>query len=695
MERFKVRLPQTKNTITEESDLSISKGVTQTSDITPIDEQFVSINKSDVYNDERNESEYYMFHGDITVTASNQSFNVLPTFSSNIYKSLEDLNNSDIRGDVPNTGSRDLYETKLEDVIIENNGWFGYLTDEDPGFILDCKFNYFDPGPERFSIIKETGEKNWDIVLTYPYKNDYKISFQSGNQRVPLGDGLAIIGVSKVNFSGKKMVALHTPINHNLSIGDDINLYYNGEVKKYLVEGLGTDKGTLQNSVFIINDYNLYLLGLSSSNPMYFKRVIDDKESEYYVRKFQPIKNTYDEDDYDVFINQFNKNIFNDRKYSFNQNFDINLENIKDNLGRPLSEVYLTFIKNVDIISSGSTDPFWTAPLAGFLTNDIDTYRYLEEFENGTNINDKNTPNYNIRLIALESINNCNNEILPEDKSWLPSKDNDNFICDNGYVYDSVLDLCVNVSGMTHIPDFVNDVNLDMVDINNGYDITTITNNNLLLINDPCDPRFGSETITTNDGFFYGDIVEYSPATLLEYVLEDVYHRINTVERDSREGNEGYIYSPHKKIKIRDFSSNIEVADPLKTADVPEYAIYDGNTGNVIWRDFLTKGYIDESGNGVDYPFLNGKSYVYNIFNLSINRQDPYQDYKFTYGIDIDLDIYSDSGVFVDDFNSGNILGSDIDLYRKPLITPTNCFVYYITPNNIIFDEEIPPIDIC
>ena len=43
--------------------------------------------------------------------------------------------------------------------------------------------------------------------------------------------------------------------------------------------------------------------------------------------------------------------------------------------------------------------------------------------------------------------------------------------------------------------------------------------------------------------------------------------------------------------------------------------------GDIIWRDVLTPGFIEEGNNGVDYPFLNGSNYVYTNKHIFVRRQ--------------------------------------------------------------------------
>jgi hypothetical protein len=80
----------------------------------------------------------------------------------------------------------------------------------------------------------------------------------------------------------------------------------------------------------------------------------------------------------------------------------------------------------------------------------------------------------------------------------------------------------------------------------------------------------------------------------------------------------GYYYQPHNKIKIRDYSDYIETGSVNNMADVPDYSYFSTTYNSFIWRDLYSYGFKDNSGNGVDYPFLNGKHYPYQNFIFRI-----------------------------------------------------------------------------
>lgn len=134
-----------------------------------------------------------------------------------------------------------------------------------------------------------------------------------------------------------------------------------GEFKKFLVDTKGNKYPILPNKKVCLEHKDIS-----------YKKVVEGEELEYYVRIFSKIPNwkfvnkepteyemykkdsdlisryqTY-ENDFESHVSRlaFSKNIYGDdiSEIVFSDNID--LSHLKDNLGRPLSEIYLTIIKN-------------------------------------------------------------------------------------------------------------------------------------------------------------------------------------------------------------------------------------------------------------------------------------------------------------------------------------------------------------
>jgi hypothetical protein len=69
---------------------------------------------------------------------------------------------------------------------------------------------------------------------------------------------------------------------------------------------------------------------------------------------------------------------------------------------------------------------------------------------------------------------------------------------------------------------------------------------------------------------------------------------------------------------IRVFSDYIEEGDKKLVENIPNYAYFTSTNDKFIWRDLYPYGYVDSTGLGVDYPFLNGVHYPHENFIFRI-----------------------------------------------------------------------------
>ena len=117
-----------------------------------------------------------------------------------------------------------------------------------------------------------------------------------------------------------------------------------------------------------------------------------------------------------------------------------------------------------------------------------------------------------------------------------------------------------------------------------------------------------------------GDFCEFNKLTQTEFVISENYHKINFNETvfptsSTPENASGYYYKPHFEILLRSFSTYVENFNGQTGIDnLPYWAYYSKNYNKWIWRDLYDPGFIDQDGNGVDYPFSNGANYVFRDF---------------------------------------------------------------------------------
>lgn len=638
------------------------------------------------------------------------------------------------------------YFDSVENNLIEDNGWFGFtnvmkintqLNKEDNELVnkvinsaKPCEFIDMYPDRTLFSFVPKVNkfqkriENNWNYCITYPFsstKNHVLVNENaSGNIVDGFYNGLKITStVSGTSVTGEDIILFRCACKHGLKKMDKFTIIENkvNSSKKidkvFSVAGVGDMNDDNKDYIFYIvidNDikdlFNLDDFGnIVNENVSYrFRRHVNGYDSEYYIRLFKKLpnfkysgekpsdKNIDDKD----FINKnvipfdsslsklaFSNNVYNDNAAQIVFTDDVNVEYLKDNLGRPLTEIYLTIIKN----NAG----------------------YKEWY--GTRDNNY-TPEYNSPNIEFS---HCFGEVtsgfeLPYD-------------IDGGMKFKKYS----NVRYLTNIQSISDkaseplerDINID-----------------------------GSVDNDGNIGIFYGDIVEFNAIDALEYVIEPVYHRFNTQQRETEnpiyttlyydeietddydirtndkcnnaftgkmmqvttgderlkinQRPEGYYYLPHYKIQVRSISntinqensiqlnvlsvsneklpasyyeiktknlhylnqndylmvsqviSNVET-DPLycKVIEIksltsfvmtcslditnldnviirkvnnkiPSYAsnLKDG-TGRYVWRDIYGVGK-NSNTELPEYPFMNGSFYIEKSINFFLKRQDPF-----------------------------------------------------------------------
>ena len=557
-----VKLPNNVNETTQiQFDLQNSNKPIPLNDIDTTADQYEQFLK------ERSESTTYRFYGVVKPVINNVLFN------ENIKIYVDDNNN--ITGKTIQSSS-----------IFEKNGWVGYYNDDIESNQLNsnqsalCEFFPFDPGYDKLRMLDNDGVPNYLLKITYPFEKT-DIELVKNNSGTTLSNGIPVIKQFPIELNGRMYVGFLTPMNHGLSEGSNVRLYnfidltsdnsLKLDKKSYKVVKLGNDTNDLKLRVFVldINPSEInFSIGIST-----IKRTVGNTVSEYYVRRFKTLT-VSGYTDYDLYPAAYGTNYFYDNLAAFNFKTDIDIENLKDNLGRPLSELYLTMVKN-----DNDSDP-----------NSINT-QYWNNIILNSNLSNTitTTPNGTTRF-------------------WTPIS--------AGY-------------------ELENDVNVN-------YNIRSYG-----------DPNYGNslyfENIDESDDTFDGDIVEYNESELLERVLEDVYHRINTIYReylntidtDKLDKKEGYIYRPFNLIRIREYANYInplinlqqiidqynitnptDIENLKKSFQIPDYATE--ISPNVYkWRDLLDIGFVDSSGRGVDYPFESGAHYIYLDKTFYLQRQDP------------------------------------------------------------------------
>lgn len=131
-----------------------------------------------------------------------------------------------------------------------------------------------------------------------------------------------------------------------------------------------------------------------------------------------------------------------------------------------------------------------------------------------------------------------------------------------------------------------------------------------------------------------GDVVYFDKEDYKIHVLnENIIRLITSFNDGSNIYSLSWKYDLFKKIKISDLSLETYTWFSGDTLSEPyKYAIPLNDNGDMIWRKVLDKGYIDNLYDiGVDYPFVNGKHYLFNniLLNISVDLDDEFTRDKF------------------------------------------------------------------
>ena len=458
--------------------------------------------------------------------------------------------------------------TAFSEGIKDNNGWVGFYNRaylpiknvSDDIIVNRCINNrkscdFIDMYPDRtlFSLLPKINsrynsreEYNWKWFLTYPYENTTVDINGNSFDFFDADKGLKIMWNSKssllhnnVNVLGEngilresRMVYFRTKAKHNLKAGDSVKLTHDNGACSLRVLGLGDEYVENKEYYFSVsyddladelgeksvevNNVSVFYVEIPLN--LYIAKLKDGYPCKYYIRKFKKIK------DVSSVLNKmaFSRTIYNDNIVQIMYNETINIDGLIDNLGREVSEVYLTLVKNnkgnENYYISGNTNPLSTefSHCFGKVTSGFN-------FEVSDNEIDKVSPTSEFGTFRSYNVRSMYNL--------------ENFGDDD-------LDLFRKTMGIPFSP-----------------------------------PEACEKNITDKDDVFYGDFVEFSIADVSETVIENVYHRFNTAQREMKLVNETFNFKKFKYDEIEfddfdfDFKEENQSAIGATEADIPEFTV--------------------------------------------------------------------------------------------------------------------------
>ena len=317
MDQISKLLEQQRAKLSTNKDFGVKIELSQNNRILPLNNinEIVDVGKR--FDTERERSTCYRLLGTIRCLFTNVLVNIDgPDSLDDPFTTLRDT-------DPAEAGLELTLQESYDENLIEEDGWFGYINS-------NCDYVDLNPKRDKFIIVPQSGIKNWELLITYPESTD--------NTLYVINGGINLINTQVADVGSRNMVGFLTAIRHGLSVGDRVMISgltaNNGE---WEVMRLGDDTGNDKDIIFVVDMPTMP--GILNGRMV---RMVDGTPSEYYARKFKMISNF---DDYDVYPVAFAQGLYKDKTFQFSFNEDISVDGLRDNLNRPISELYLSMIK--------------------------------------------------------------------------------------------------------------------------------------------------------------------------------------------------------------------------------------------------------------------------------------------------------------------------------------------------------------
>ena len=411
--------------------------------------------------------------------------------------------------------------TAFRNRLDEKNGWYGFTNPgniEISNIVVDdseisinkmmnnnksCELYELYPDQSLYSFIPKINkyrgrlEYNWDYDLVYPYENEYdKLKEIVGTYNKIAEDStpIKIISAKKISStSGNDFVCFKTLFKHTLKSGDYVKLYFvdgnsiSSINRRFKVTNCGDAEGNDTDRYFSVLasdmsnrfkfvDDTVVFTSNNQDVQFFYKKDVSGTECKYYIRKFKRLKNERFESEINKLA--FGENIYGDRMAQIIFTDDIDVEGLVDNLGRPLSEVYLYMFK-----TNRGHDEWYNRN--NYTGETVEFSHCFGKITSGLDLPEEEK-DYNVR-----KLHNVNFVSQARATDTIPVEYLNGF----KYVYSGSI---ITESEQPKVID--DDLTIEKLD---------------------------------NGGFVYGDIVEFDPINYTETVIENIYHRFNTAQRES------------------------------------------------------------------------------------------------------------------------------------------------------------------
>jgi len=440
-----------------------------------------------------------------------------------------------------------------------------------------------------------------------------------------------------------------------------------------LLNGLSNDYSQLQDFFTIIqsgetknliNSFNFYLVAPSSNEEYY------NISGDSYLRSFDVISNRLD---FEIYNAGFSNNLYGEQVYIFNFKSDFDVSNYFDSLGFPLTEMFI-YAQYKPQGGEEMSFTTWTIPTGlpnkGLFYNKILSVDHVVETNDEDNIMDV------ITYIPSEYFQ----EQTQIQKFYIktPYDNNTKWL---EWTYNPFISLRLRyldgVVSTAPLSEIAENSSLLSIQVY-GVSSTNFTATKLLkksIINSVRTVDKWDSGITNNYMWNYnsGELYFQSSGTYEINFQTEIRLPIHTDKyigetylEEFSNGSWGEIPNTRRKYQIsspiqgtniiKSFGigdgirvriSVIPNPDERKVDIIPDYAKMIESDGKYVWRDILPQGYVDPITNlGVDYPFLNGKRYLFKtvVFDVSPNlSNESYNKHQNTIDVFNEISYYKNA----------------------------------------------------
>lgn len=498
--------------------------------------------------------------------------------------------------------------------LSEDNGWFGFVNnstvsskertnntslitnrkiwkDLDISRVLNnhenCEFIDMYPDRSLFSFnpkvnsFKKRLEYNWNIILTYPYKNDYCHNIVTSEDGKT--NGLKMMTVIKsLNNNNADLIMFRSYVKHGLKRGDTFSLYIKKKGEDFVklsrnlkVTNVGNMSGKNDGNedfYFYTTDMSLLTeifnysidstsgkwintLGeilttkaineqISTSTSEYrIRRVVGNIESDYYLRVFKKLPNLKNKKENLTDEIVKDKNLFENYLYGDKHNASVTKEDgTKEPYMMDFNNEHYKLAFNRTIYNDSSsqitfTDTIDIEHLVDNLGRPLHEF-YVTIIKNNKGYNKWYNVKYNKNTHRYEKYNFLEKDRTSDDVEYSHCFGN----ISSGFEFSNNYSdrFYTNKDGKEYIL----------------YNKATL--GDTALINElGCFNAKPYETEITNKGGinkdeFYGDIVDYNANECVENILQPINHRFNTVQRELPDNDMFHIFE-YQEIKYDDY----------------------------------------------------------------------------------------------------------------------------------------------